>query len=283
MPAVTVALVAFALAAAVSWGLSDFGGGLTSRRGPFLGVLLLAQGAGLVAAIPLTAVSGEAPLAGADLGIAGLCGLVGTGGLICLYRGLSTGRMGVVAPVAGVITAAIPVVVGIALQGMPGLYPTIGIGLAIVAVVLVSTSTDTASGRPSGILWAVGAGLLIGSFSALISRLSVEATFWPMLVVRAVQTAILLVAIVATRSSWRLPPGLWRAVVVIGLLDMFGNVFYLAALHEGALAVAAILSSLYPVVTVILAIAFLRERLTGSHAIGIVAAGVAIALISAGS
>jgi drug/metabolite transporter (DMT)-like permease len=282
MPAVTVALVALALAAAVSWGVADFGGGFTSRRGPFFGVLVVAQGAGLVAAVPLTVASGEAPLAGADLTIAAVCGLLGTGGLICLYRGLSTGRMGVVAPVAGVITAAIPVIVGIALQGMPGFYPTIGIGLAIVAVVLVSTSTDTASGRPSGILWAIGAGLLIGSFSALISRLSVDATFWPMLVVRSVQTAILLLAIVATRSPWRLPAGLLPAVVVVGLLDMAGNVFYLASLHEGALAVAAILSSLYPVVTVILAIAVLRERLTGSHAIGIVAAGVAIALISTG-
>ena len=283
MPASSVAVVLFALLASGAWGASDFAGGAASRRAPLLGVLMTTQAIGLLAALGLAAGSREAPIDGPDLAIAFACGIVGGAGLFFLYGGLSVGRMGVVAPVAGVTAATIPTVGGLILQGVPSGIVLIGILLAIIAVVLVSTSTDDTSERPSGLAWALASGVAMGSFSFLISRVSAAHLFWPLVAVRAVEASMFLVAIAVVRRPWRISRPLWPAILGIGVLDMLGNAFYLTAAHAGPLAIAAVLSSLYPVVTVILATMLLRERVTREHAVGILAAALAIALIAMGS
>lgn len=283
MPASSVAVVLFALLASASWGASDFAGGAASRRAPLLGVLLTTQAIGLLAALGLATGSGEAPIDGRDLAITITCGIVGAAGLFFLYGGLSTGRMGVVAPVAGVTAATIPTIGGLILQGVPSGIVLVGILLAIIAVVLVSTSADETSERPSGLAWALASGVAMGSFSFLISRVSESHLFWPLVAVRAVEASIFLVAILAIRRPWRISRPLWPTILAIGILDMLGNAFYLTAAHAGPLAIAAVLSSLYPVVTVVLATMLLRERVTREHAVGILAAALAIALIATGS
>ncbi len=211
-----------------------------------------------------------------------LAGIAGGIGITALYKGLAVGRMGIVAPVTGVIAALIPVVAGIVLEGLPAPIVLTGIVLAIVAVVLVSRVDDGRDG-PSGIGLALLAGIAIGSLSVCISQISDGHAFGPLVVIRATQAVLIGGAIILTRAAWRPAGRLVPAIAAVGLLDMLGNGMFILAVQTGALAVAAVLSSLYPVTTVILATVLLHERVTRSHAIGIALAAVAVACIAAGS
>jgi drug/metabolite transporter (DMT)-like permease len=155
--------------------------------------------------------------------------------------------------------------------------------VALVAVVLVTRAPGHGDGRPSGLKWALLAGAGIGLFNVCVGQLSGEGAFGPLVLIRLLQAAVLAVLIVAWRQPWRVDRRLWAPLLVVGVLDMTGNAAFILATQVGQLAIASILSSLYPVVTVLLAIAFLRERLTRSHGAGIVLTGVAIVLIGAGS
>ena len=282
-----LAVVVLGLLASLTWGVADFGGGVTSRRAPLLGVLLATQIVGLGLALVFAAIRSEPPVSGTfawgDLEVGAGAGLLGALGLSGLYRGLAVGRMGVVAPVGGVLAALIPVLGGLILQGWPSALVMSGIGLAIGSVVLVSRAEDETSDRPSGLAWGLFAGIGMGAFSLLISRVSPGLIFGPLVVVRVVELAAFVAAVVVARAAWRVPRHLWPVVAGVGVLDVLGNAFYLGSTQSGPLAIAAVLSSLYPVVTVILATVVLRERVTRTHAVGIAAAAVAIAMIAGGS
>lgn len=275
-------VVAFGLLATLSWGVSDFAGGLTARRAALFGILVLSQVVGLGAAVVLALIRGEAAPAPIDIGLSALAGAAGSVGVAGLYRGLAEGRMGVVAPVTGVLAALVPVAAGVALQGLPAPAVTVGIVVAILAVVLVSRSGDGAEG-PSGLRYALVAGVAIGLFNVIISRLSHGSIYWPLAILRVVEILAFGAVVGIGRRPWRLAAAVVPAVVAIGVLDMLGNAFFVLAAQAGLLAVAAVLSSLYPVVTVILASVLLHERVSRLHAIGIVGAAIAIALIAAGS
>jgi len=245
------------------------------------GVVLLSQGAGLVVAIGLVVLTRQALPAGRDLALCLVAGVVGGIGVSALYQALAVGRMGIVAPVTGVLAAVIPVGGGIVLQGLPAPIVLGGIVLAIVAVVLVSRVADEGGGR-SGLHGAVLAGIAIGFFGVVIAQIEAE-PFGALTVIRTTQAVLVVGVILATRASWRPNPRLVPAIVAVGLLDAAGNTCYLLAVQSGALAVASVLSALYPVGTVILAAAVLRERVTRDHAIGIALAAVAVAMIGGGS
>lgn len=270
------------LAAAAAWGAGDFGGGLTSRRAPVFGVVLLSQVVGMAIALGLALLRAESVPQGTDLLLCFAAGTFGGIGITSLYRGLAVGRMGIVAPVTGVLAAVIPVVGGIILEGLPAPMVLVGIGLAILSVVLVSRVADE-GGRRAGLTEALVAGVAIGSFGIVISGLSEGGVFSALTVIRLVQSVLVVVAVLATRSAWRLPANAVPAVMVIGVLDMAGNSFYLLAVQTGALAVASVLSALYPVATVLLAAVVLHERVTRDHTIGIALATAAIVLIGLGS
>src|SRR5262249_31922862 len=158
--------------------------------------------------------------------------------------------------------ALIPVTVGFALEGVPPPEVIAGIGAALIAVVLVTRAPGHEDGRPSGIEWALLGGLGIGLFNVCIGQLSGEGAFAPPVLSRLGQAGILLAIIVVARQPWRMPVRRARWILLIGLLDMGGNAAFILAAQAGALAIAATLSSLYPVGTVLLAIAVLHERLT---------------------
>lgn len=278
-----LAVVLLGLASSASWGTSDFAGGLTSRRAPVFGVLLVTQGIGLVVAAALATAGGEPAILPGDLGWSILCGLLGGAGLFGLYAGLARGRMSVVAPVTGLVGTTVPVVGALLLEGLPGPQVLAGIGLGIAAILLVSVVAESDPDRPTGLPYAVFGGLSLGLFSLAIAQVSDEYVFRPLIVVRGVEAVLFTTLILLARRPWRVGRPLWAAMVLIGCLDMFGNAFYIAATHAGALAIAVTLSSLYPVVTAILAAVFLRERITVGHGAGILAAAVAIALIAGGS
>lgn len=277
-PAVTV--VVFGLLASLGWGVADFGGGLSSRRAPVLGVLLWSQVASLLVGVPVLAASGEPPMLPLDFAIAIGGGTLGATGLALLYRGLAVGRMGVVAPVAAVLTATLPVAVGFLVDGIPSIFAIVGIGCAVVGVVLVSRSPAAADGRPSGVWYAVGAGILFASFTVSASWFGEGLVLAPVVVIRVVSILVIATWILVRHSAWRVPRGLWPALLVVGVVDMSATAAYLSAIAIGPLAIAAILASLYPVVTTILAALVLRERITRVHALGILAAGAAVVLIA---
>ena len=277
------AVVLLGIASAITWGTGDFGGGLLSRRAPLFGVVAVTQLVGMGAALALAIARHEPVPQGPDLFWSLATGVAGVIGITSLYRGLAVGRMGVVAPTTGVIGAVIPVVVGFATEGLPPASAILGIVVALVAVVLVTRAPGHGDGRPSGIRWALMAGVAIGLFNVCVGQISPAGAFGPLVVIRLIQTVILGVLIVAWRQPYRLERAILPKVVGIGLLDMAGNAAFILATQTGMLAIAAVLSSLYPVMTVVLAVVFLRERVTRSHLVGIALTVLAIALIAAGT
>lgn len=279
----SLAVVVLGLTASASWGAADFAGGWLSRRAPLLGVLLATQVVGLTVALAAATLRGEPALRAEDVGWAVASGLLASVGLGGLYGGLAVGRMGIVAPVTGLIVATIPVIAGAVLQGLPAPLTLVGIALAIVAVVVVSLSPGDGTGGPSGFRHALVAGVALGLTNVTISRVGDGMVFGPLAIMRIVEALVFLTVLVARRPRWRLGRSAWPWAVGIGALDLLGNGAYVAATQSGALAVAAVLSSLYPVVTVLLATLVLHERLGRLHAIGILLAGLAIAMIAGGS
>jgi drug/metabolite transporter (DMT)-like permease len=283
------AVIVLGLASAAAWGSADFGGGLAGRRAPLFGVLLFTQLIGCILAVVLALLRAEPVPGPGDLAISVAGGLVGGIGIGALYLGLSTGRMGVVAPISGVLAAIVPVSAGIFLQGLPGPARIAGIGLALVAVLLVSNSASDDPGGAGGLRRArsdvaIGllAGVALGLFNLIISRLSPGLVFGPLVAVRATEAVLIAAVIATTRRTWRVERPMLPLLFVVGGLDMAGNGFFILAAQAGRLDVAAVLSSLYPVSTLILAAVVLRERIVGVHALGVVAAVAAIVLVRIG-
>lgn len=233
-------------------------------------------------ALALSLLRGETAPLPADIGWSVLCGISGGIGISALYRGLAVGRMGIVAPVTGVLAALIPVAAGILTEGIPSTLVLVGIVLAIVAVILVSRVTDDGGG-PSGLHLALIAGLGIGAFSVFVAQVSDGHAFGPLALIRGVEGVLIGAVVLVTGATWRPEGRLVPAIAAVGVLDMAGNGAFILAVQTGALAVAAVLSSLYPVTTVVLAAVLLRERVTRTHAVGIALAVAAIGCIAAGS
>jgi drug/metabolite transporter (DMT)-like permease len=246
-----------------------------------MGVLAAAQAIGAGAALLILILRGDGVPTLQDTAWAVAAGTCGAIGLAALYRGLAGGRMGIVAPVTGVLAAAIPVAVGIALAGLPGPFRILGFGLGIAAVILVSSADDGSTGR-RGLGLALGAGTALGLYNVAISRASPAGTFGVLVVSRLTATGVVLLLARFGRQPTRLPTRVLPAAAVVGLLDMAGNAAFIVAAQVGRLDVAGLLSSLYPITTVILAVAFLGERVTRAHAAGIAVAGAAVVLIALG-
>jgi drug/metabolite transporter (DMT)-like permease len=276
------ATILLGLASALTWGAADFGGGITSRRAPVLGVALLVQPAGLLAAVSIALLRGEPAPDPGTIGLAMLAGVAGATGLINLYHGLAVGRMGVVAPVTGLLAATLPVVAGIVLQGFPPLAVLAGIGLALVAVVLVARAPGEEGSR-TGLEFGLAAGVAIGTLNILISQLPGGTLFGALAVLKVASALFVGLIVVAGRQPWRFRDDVLPFAVIVGALDMAGNALFVLAAQAGRLDVAAVLSSLYPVTTVVLAATVLREPMSRTHLLGIAVAVIAIALIASGS
>lgn len=246
------------------------------------GVVLVSQLVGMTVALGLAVVRAEGLPTLIDVGWSMLGGVFGGIGIVALYRGLAVGRMGIVAPVTGVLAAIIPVVAGIVLEGWPDRLVMVGIAVALTAVILVSRVADEGGGR-AGLGLALLSGSTIGLFGVCIAQISDGHVFGPLAIVRGAEAVLIVSVIVARRAAWRPAPRLVPGILGIGVLDMAGNGAYILAVQSGTLAVASVVSSLYPVTTVILATVILRERVTRSHAVGIGLAVLAIVLIGAGS
>jgi drug/metabolite transporter (DMT)-like permease len=283
MPADLLAAAA-GLLAAVSWGAGDFGGGIAAKRLPVFLALLGSQLVGLVGAVVLALLVGEPVPGPTDAAWATAAAVFGVIGLAGLYRALADGQMGIVAPITGVLTAAIPVAVGIAAAGLPAPVRTVGFALAFVAILLVSRADDGSTGR-SGILMALGAGVSFGLYGTCVGQIE-AGVFGPLAVSRSIGALLVLGIVLATRVPVRASlagrPRLLGLLLLVGLFELAGNALFLAGAQLGGLALAAVLASLYPVSTVILATVVLREPIGRVHAIGIATAALAVMLIVGG-
>lgn len=276
-----------ALAAAGLWGTSDFLGGLFSRGRSAVIVLGVAQAAGLVA-IALVMVVWAGPFPGtAILAPSLLAGSVGLG-VLALYRALAIGPMSVVAPL-GALAAVVPVVVGIAGGDRVSVLQVVGMAAAVVGCFLAARAPSDepapAPGSRAGIAYALVAALLIGLGFVGLEDAADEDVLWGLGLSRAVAVVALVVAtiVVAVRGTpvaGQIAP--LAPLVVVGLLDMSANGLFAYASTLGLLSVTSVLSSVYPVATVLLARVVLHERMVRPQVAGVVIAFGGIALLAAG-
>ncbi len=278
--------VLLSLLAAASYGLSDFNGGWVSRRVSAWTVALAAQVGGVLATLVIALPSDARP-SGTDLAWALLAGLGNGFGTAFLYRGLSTGRMGVVAPVSGVGAAFVPVVTGVLIGERPGPVVWVGIALAFPAIWVVarqpSSSVATASGpRDSGFVDGVVAGLGFGTLFVALSRVSEDAGLFPLAVNQAAGGVVIVAVAVALRQQW--VPREARAALGLGsgVLAALATWLFMVASRGSHLAVASVVVSLYPAFTVLLAALLLREPVHRTQGFGLGLCAVSVALVAAG-
>lgn len=277
------ATAVFGLSASLCWGSGDFCGGLASRRAKVASVVIAAYSVGFVLLIALALIGREPLPLPVDFLWGGLAGVAGVLGLLAFYSALASGKMGIAAPISAVLTATLPVLFSAITAGLPTLLQLGGFGLALVAIGLISRPerAEGGGGSPRGIGLAVLAGCGFGCFFILISRVHPGTIFWPLAVARFTSVALLLIVLRMRRQQILPGMNVVPLVLLTGCLDAIGNVFFVLAAHSGRLDVAAILSSLYPAATVLLAAFVLRERVTRIQGAGILLVLLAIPLISA--
>lgn len=277
--------VGLALAAAALYGLSDFFGGFVSRRASVWTVAVASQ-VGALLIIGMAAWLTEGEPTPADLAWGALAG-IGTGtGTAFLYRGLAEGRMGVVAPISAVGTALVPVAVGVVTGDRPPIVTWIGIACALPAIWFVSSTDGTdgleSSRLGSGVVDGVLAGLAFGLMFAALGQVPDTAGLAPLVAAEVASIPAVIALATVMRGSWipRERAAGWG--LAVGGLSAVAAVLFLFATQAGLLTVSAVLTSLYPVFTVLLAATILRERIHRLQAIGLGMAGIAVVLVAVG-
>ncbi len=261
------------------WGIGDFSGGIASRKASPLAVVLFAQLMGMVILAVPAILRAEAWPAWRDIGFGALASAIGIVALAALYRAMAIGQIGIASPITSILATCIPVAYGALTTGLPGPIQLTGFALAILGVVLLSRPANQ-KGTATGVGLALVAGIGIAGFFILIAQTSRGTVFWPLVMARA--TAILIVLIYSlTRQQFVVPPlKSLPYIAICGGMNALGNVFFLLAGHLGRLDITAVLGSLSPVITVIMALIFLRERFTRMQSAGALLALVAIPLIA---
>jgi drug/metabolite transporter (DMT)-like permease len=305
----------FGVIAAFSWGGGDFLGGLASRRLPTFLVVAASQTATLALLIPAALVTGGVPPAGNALFTTALAGIVGGTGVLLLYHGFAHGRISIVASIAGTLSALIPVGVSILQGEIPSLLRLVGFLAAIVAIIIVSTSSvehavageagahaDASSGAATrgGAIYGVTAGICFAGFSLIFAGVESDAIVWLITILRIASVSALALVFVLARLVGRRPPGdepirdgaiptgllprlrLLLLLTVAGTCETAGNLFFFLASGESGVAVAAVFTSVAPITTVIFAALLLGERVNIRQGLGIALAGVATFAIALG-
>lgn len=268
-----------ALAAACTFGLADFLGGFATRKAAVVAVTLTTNLAGAALAVVLVfTIDGEWTAAAIGWGaIGGLAGLIG---LVLLYQGLADGPNRLVSPLAAVVAAAVPVAVGVSLGDRPGTLAIAGLAVAPIAIWLVAGGDIGVAGtskRP--LVLGVGAGLGFGTFFALLAQTPDDAGAVPLLAARATSVTILIIATLVTRPG-KPAPSVLAVAITAGAFDMTANGLFLWSTLDGDLAIVGALVNLFPATTVLLAVAFLGERLDRKQVTGLALAITSAALLS---
>jgi drug/metabolite transporter (DMT)-like permease len=283
-PAAQLVPVGFSLAAVLCWGTSDFTGGYASKRSDAFIVTLLSHAGGFTLVLTLALLAHATYPSASSRNWALLAGALGGSALTIFYRALASGNMGITAPVAAVLGAAIPAAFAMITQGPPGALSITGFLLAGVGIWLISRP-DGSPGNYAGIWMAALAGVGFAGFFICIDRAGDSSALWAAVHSRFA-SLVIVAAIVLFRRAWMGPsPGrlqTWGATLALfaGCLDVTGTALFIRAERTGRLDTAVVLSSLYPVITVLLARVVLHEQFTRWKTIGIFAALLAVPLIA---
>jgi len=275
--------VLLALGAAIFYGTGDFLGGSASRRAAPLAVLLVSTPIGLVV---LLAVAFAVPGTPTWMALAwgALAGLAGGIGLPLLYAALAAGPMSVVAPVSALTSAVIPIGYALAIGERLGAAVYVGIVLCLAAIAMVSLEKSDERGRVRagrGALLAFAAGVGFGLFFVLVRHADPASGMWPLVGSRAAAVVVAAVAVLVLGIRLSRDRGVLWLAIPAGLFDALGNLAYLLASRAGMLSLAAVITSLYPAVTVLLARLVYSERLRRIQGLGLLVAGVGIVLLAA--
>ncbi len=274
--------ILLSLIAALSWGSGDYAGGRASLRSSVYQVLALSAFSGLVLLIVASLIWRESFPSTRGIVYAVLGGAASAGGIAALYKGLSIGPAALVAPTSAVIAAALPVLYGMIFSGMPPVLRLVGFGLALVGIWLVSSSApqhQEGSTRKSFLL-ACLAGSGFGLFFIALGLMDSGKIFTPLIIFRCMTLTVGLLLVRANRQP--LPPLTSNpAALLAGALDVGGNLFYILAKQYTPFEVVAVISSLYPAATVLLAAVLLREKVLRFQWVGVGVCLAAIAMISA--
>lgn len=276
--------IIFGLASALTWGAGDFTGGLAARKVGAFRSVFYAEVIGIVFLFIVVSVTGEPMLASRSAIFALVAGALGTIGLMLLYHSMATGVMSIAAPVSALLAAMLPVVVGMFTEGLPDFLTVIGFGFALVAVWMVSQSEGGVKdilSHLSDLKLPLLAGIGFGFYFVFMNEATGSGgAFWPMIFSRTGGLTLITTYLIITRSEWKIDVSSLPIITANGILDLGGNFFFILASQAGRLDVASVLSSLFPGATVVLAWIFLKERLNRNQWIGIVAALIAIVLMT---
>lgn len=279
--------VLVALAASAAWGVSDFFGGLFSRRIPMMSVLLVIEAAGLLTAVTIVVAVGDPLPDTRHVLLAFAAGLAGVTGLALFYSALAVGTMSVVAPISAT-GAVVPVVVGLATGDPVSVALGLGLALVLCGVALAGRERDDpgqarapGAGRRA-VLLALGGALGLGTFFVIYDVAADASVAWAILLSRL--PAIPVIALIVRARGLAVPRGAdLRRLSGVAQLDCLATALYAVAITRGALSVVAVVGSMYPVVTVLLARSMLGERLRTVQAVGVVTALLGVALVATGS
>jgi drug/metabolite transporter (DMT)-like permease len=272
--------IALALGASLTWGFADFFGPLKGRTLGALRVLVYVQLGGLVVIALIVAIRGKGPGDLAAL-FAIPAAISGTLGLYAYYRGMAVGAMSIVAPIAG-ISAAIPVIFGIATGDRPSLWQWLGIAGALGGVFLASREPGSGGRVAAGVGLALLAAIGFGGYFPPMHEAGNADFWWASLFFRMTSASVILAAVAIRRPSLAVEPIQVPLLALIGIGDMLGNLLFAAASTSGLVSITSVLASLYPIVTVVLARLVLKERVARSQEAGIALTLAGVALISAG-
>ncbi len=272
--------IVFSLISALAYGISDFLGGIFAKRASPWQVAVVGQtSSGFFSLIAAYLIAGSPT--GRDLAFGALAGLGGGFGVVFLYRGLATARMGVVAPLSAIGTALLPVAVGLSTGDRPSSLAVFGILCAFPAILLISRVVDENPSHRGGVVDGILAGLGFGALFAFLGQVGDDAGLYPLVMSQATSVLAVIVMAIVLKQGW-VPrdPGSWKAVMM-GPLGATAQGSFLYATHHGLLSVVSVISSLYPASTVLLAAVLLREKIHGWQGVGLVFAVAAVALVAA--
>ncbi|HWK27572.1 MAG TPA: EamA family transporter [Solirubrobacter sp.] len=273
-----------ALASSLAYGSADFLGGVASRGAHVLRVVVIAAPVSLLVEVLIW------PAVGADFAAGALwwgaaSGLASAAGFALLYRTLAIGPMSVLSPITALVSAALPVAVGLLSGERLGVLAVVGMTLALVAIAIVSGGTDGGDGARvsrGALVLAVGAGTAIAVQLICLDRAPDDSGLAALLVGRAVSSAVVVGAAVALRAQLGSARPSTSAAVAAGALDSLANFAFLLAVRSGDLAIVAVITALYPASTVLLARAFLGERMGRAQLAGLGLAAAAVSLLAVG-
>ncbi len=275
--------ILYGIASSLSWGAGDFAGGLSSRKVGAYRAVLYADFFGLLLLAIVSIFYRESFPSGNGVLNSLIGGALGSIGLLILYHSLSVGQMSIAAPVSALFAALLPVIVGSVTEGLPSLIQFIGFALALAAVWLISQGDGAFHiSKLSDLKFPILAGVGFGCYFIFIHNAvgDPDSLLWPMIISRLAGTLLLFVIVLARRESLLVPRGAWTVVLINATLDLGGNFFFILASKVGRLDVAAVLSSLYPGATVVLAWLILKEHIVRRQMIGIALAFAAIYLFT---